>query len=84
MRSAMSHNGIAPRFCGQCGWALEEPLHEGCALRSALEPPRYCAYCARRMVVQVTPSRWRALCSRHGAFTSPGSSHLEGDDEALG
>jgi hypothetical protein len=35
-----------------------------------LEPPRFCAECGRRMVVQVTPLRWTATCSRHGSMTS--------------
>jgi hypothetical protein len=26
--------------------------------------------CARRMVVQVTPSGWSARCSRHGEYSS--------------
>ena len=34
------------------------------ARRAALEPPRYCAQCRRRMVVQVTPLGWTARCSR--------------------
>ena len=38
--------------------------------RGAIEPPRYCPDCARRMVVQVTPSGWSARCSRHGDRTS--------------
>ncbi|MEO6502029.1 MAG: hypothetical protein ABIQ09_08975 [Jatrophihabitantaceae bacterium] len=40
--------------------------HSDCAARAALEPPRYCPECARRMVVQVDPMGWRAVCSRHG------------------
>jgi hypothetical protein len=31
-----------------------------------LEPPRYCADCGRRMVVQVTPRGWSATCVEHG------------------
>jgi len=31
-----------------------------------LEPPRFCAECGRRMVVQVRPDGWWAKCSRHG------------------
>nr|WP_315772304.1 hypothetical protein [Rhodococcus kroppenstedtii] len=29
------------------------------------EPPRFCALCGRRMVVQVFPTGWTAACSRH-------------------
>lgn len=35
-----------------------------------LEPPRYCAECGRRMVVQVVPDGWTARCSRHGQVES--------------
>ncbi|RFD27287.1 hypothetical protein MUBE_01480 [Mycobacterium uberis] len=35
-----------------------------------LEPPRFCAECGRRMVVQVRPDGWRATCSRHGQVDS--------------
>ena len=40
------------------------------AARLGLEPPRYCAECARRMVVQVRPDGWWAQCSRHGRVDS--------------
>ncbi len=35
-----------------------------------LEPPRFCAECGRRMVVQVRPDGWWAQCSRHGHVDS--------------
>jgi hypothetical protein len=35
-----------------------------------LEPPRFCAECGRRMVVQVRPDGWWAECSRHGRVDS--------------
>jgi hypothetical protein len=35
-----------------------------------LEPPRFCAGCGRRMVVQVRPDGWWAQCSRHGVVDS--------------
>ena len=38
--------------------------------RLGLEPPRYCAECGRRMVVQVRPDGWWAQCSRHGRVDS--------------
>ena len=63
-------------FCGYCGRASSHPTqaggstpssaHEPCGQRRALEPPRYCAECGRRMKVQVTPLGWSADCSRHG------------------
>ena len=40
------------------------------AAQLGLEPPRYCAECGRRMVVQVRPDGWRATCSRHGQMDS--------------
>ncbi|WP_426302408.1 hypothetical protein [Arthrobacter sp. R-11] len=42
--------------------------HHSCRALLALEPPRYCAQCRRRMKVQVTPLGWRAECSRHGSL----------------
>lgn len=38
--------------------------------RAGLEAPRYCQMCGRRMVVQVRPDGWIALCSRHGEVDS--------------
>lgn len=35
-----------------------------------LEPPRFCAECGRRMIVQVRPDGWWAECSRHGRVDS--------------
>ena len=40
------------------------------AARLGLEPPRFCAGCGRRMVVQVRPDGWWAQCSRHGRVDS--------------
>ncbi|GAA4437036.1 hypothetical protein ACFQV2_28075 [Actinokineospora soli] len=54
-------------YCVHCGKPPAEGSHAGCSSpRAALEPPRFCAECARRMVVQVTPVGWTARCSRHG------------------
>ena len=41
-------------------------VHPACQAQRAYEPPRFCPQCARRMVVQVTPTGWTARCSRHG------------------
>lgn len=38
--------------------------------RLGLEPPRFCAQCGRRMMVQVRPDGWWAQCSRHGRVDS--------------
>jgi hypothetical protein len=40
------------------------------AAQLGLEPPRYCAQCGRRMIVQVRPDGWWAQCSRHGRVDS--------------
>lgn len=55
------------RWCGLCG---RPGRHDGCDRALELEPPRYCARCRRRMVVQVTPTGWTARCSEHGTLTS--------------
>lgn len=60
---------LAP-WCGQCGQALTAEGHERCRRAVALEPPRYCAHCRRRMVVQVVPTGWSARCVEHGIRTS--------------
>jgi hypothetical protein len=60
-------SGIVITYCGRCGLTLAEGPHEACARRLELEPPRYCAKCGRRMVVQVTPDHWTARCAEHGA-----------------
>ncbi|MFL6109776.1 MAG: hypothetical protein ACJ786_00260 [Catenulispora sp.] len=58
-------------YCGQCGepQATGTADHERCAARAELEPPRYCARCRRRMVVQVLPQGWSARCVEHGTIT---------------
>ncbi|TVT18226.1 hypothetical protein LWP59_30625 [Amycolatopsis acidiphila] len=64
----------AAAYCVHCGQSLAAGTHPGCHNpRTALEPPRFCPQCARRMVVQVTPTGWAARCSRHGACTSEGT-----------
>jgi hypothetical protein len=53
-------------FCDRCGGALEGAVHAACRAARALEPPRYCAVCRRRLKVQVLPAGWRAQCVEHG------------------
>lgn len=61
-------------FCGHCGEPSDggagpaSDEHRRCGERLAMEPPRYCAACRRRMKVQVTPLGWSAECSRHGVL----------------
>lgn len=54
-------------FCGFCGRGLDGG-HEACGRALELDPPRYCARCRRRMVVQVHPSGWSARCIEHGTL----------------
>jgi adenosylmethionine-8-amino-7-oxononanoate aminotransferase len=61
-------------YCARCGGDVTVGSHDACARRLALEPPRFCSQCARRMVVQVTPTSWTAQCSRHGAVSSDSTS----------
>jgi hypothetical protein len=60
--TGLPHDG----YCDQCGVRADAGDHAICTRRRELEPPRFCADCARRMVVQVTPTGWTAVCSRHG------------------
>jgi hypothetical protein len=53
-------------YCGRCGKPADEGPHDDCVRLLVLEPPRYCARCARRMKVQVSPMGWRATCVEHG------------------
>ncbi|MFL6122543.1 hypothetical protein [Actinophytocola sp.] len=58
-------------YCVHCGKPEGEGDHARCSgPLAALDPPRFCAECARRMVVQVTPAGWTARCSRHGERSS--------------
>jgi hypothetical protein len=57
-------------YCDRCGRPDIEGDHAACTRARALEPPRYCAHCRRRMVVQVTPIGWTARCVEHGELTS--------------
>ncbi|GAB2621883.1 hypothetical protein GCM10027270_05490 [Nocardioides ginkgobilobae] len=55
--------------CGHCGQpvATEQP-HPRCEQMLAMEPPRFCVECARRMKVQVHPRGWSATCVEHGTL----------------
>ena len=57
-------------WCGQCGEELTPEGHAACRRMAELDPPRYCAHCRRRMVVQVTPTGWSARCVEHGTRTA--------------
>jgi hypothetical protein len=53
-------------YCDRCGEPLTGGPHDRCRQARALEPPRYCPHCRRRMIVQVTPTGWTARCAQHG------------------
>ncbi|HEY7045161.1 MAG TPA: hypothetical protein VH419_15935 [Nocardioidaceae bacterium] len=59
-----------PEYCDRCGGALSDTDHSACRRERELEPPRYCGFCRRRMVVQVLPTGWVARCVEHGLVTS--------------
>ncbi|WP_442929877.1 biotin synthase auxiliary protein BsaP [Micromonospora sp. WMMC241] len=54
------------RWCDRCGESVADGAHAACAAARALEPPRWCAACRRRMKVQVVPAGWSAVCVEHG------------------
>ena len=56
----------ATPWCARCGEDRASGDHVACDSALALEPPRYCVRCRRRMVVQVVPTGWTARCSEHG------------------
>ncbi|MDA0169800.1 hypothetical protein OJ998_11950 [Solirubrobacter taibaiensis] len=49
-------------FCPGCGRTVEEAGHESCV--RALDPPRWCTSCGRKLKVQVLPTGVRAECVR--------------------
>jgi hypothetical protein len=59
---------VAPTFNVYTGEPAGGEVPE--AARLGLEPPRFCAECGRRMIVQVRPDGWEAKCSRHGVQDS--------------
>ncbi|HEX3610641.1 MAG TPA: hypothetical protein VHU88_03045 [Sporichthyaceae bacterium] len=63
----------APHYCDRCGDPEAVGDHAACRVARALEPPRFCPHCRRRMVVQVTPRSWTARCSEHGTLPTPAS-----------
>jgi hypothetical protein len=49
--------------CTGCGRPVAAGDHERCRARlAATDPPRFCATCGRKLVVQVLPIGWRARC----------------------
>jgi hypothetical protein len=60
----------AMTWCDRCGGALTPGDHTTCTAARALEPPRYCPQCRRRLKVQVVPAGWTATCVEHGETRS--------------
>jgi hypothetical protein len=60
--------GVYNVYTGELGGTAVTELPMAAQL--GLEPPRFCAECGRRMIVQVRPDGWRARCSRHGEVDS--------------
>lgn len=65
-----AQNWPEPKFNVFTGKPVAEDAPVFAAALLGLEPPRFCAYCARRMIVQVSPDGWTARCSRHGTVDS--------------
>lgn len=67
-------NELTPEvlWCDRCGESATEGAHAACAAARALEPPRFCPQCRRRMKVQVLPAGWSAVCVTHGETRSVG------------
>lgn len=74
LTTAVPASSSTAEFCGHCGEPSDggatptSGVHHRCGEHLAMEPPRYCAACRRRMKVQVTPLGWTAECSRHGVL----------------
>lgn len=65
--AAAGGEGDASPFCARCGQPAPSP-HPACVEQLALEPPRYCVRCRRRLIVQVLPTGYTARCSAHGVI----------------
>ncbi|MDF0529195.1 hypothetical protein P0W64_01165 [Tsukamurella sp. 8F] len=61
-------------YCEYTGRPVAEGVAVPESVRLGLEPPRYCGFCGRRMIVQVSPHGWTARCSRHGERDSSDAS----------
>lgn len=56
----------ARAFCEGCG--RPRAACDGSCL-PPLEVPRFCPYCGRKAIVQVTPTGYRARCKRDGVLS---------------
>jgi hypothetical protein len=55
-----------PAHCTGCG----RPISDCPGCGRALDPPRYCPHCGRRMTVTVVPTGWIARCRDHAELRS--------------
>ena len=51
-------------FCGACGKAVADAVHERCGERLRFDPPRFCGACGFRLDVQVYPGGVESRCRR--------------------
>jgi predicted amidophosphoribosyltransferase len=66
MGSSGSPSPFSAAFCADCGQSVREC--SGCG--RALDPPRFCPECGRRMTVTVIPTGWVARCRDHAELRS--------------
>jgi hypothetical protein len=59
--------GPASAYCSGCG----NPATACAGCGRALDPPRFCTRCARRLTVAVSPGGYRASCRDHGPVPAP-------------
>src|SRR5579875_1719246 len=58
---------VGTAYCAGCGRPAGEGEHADCRRRQgATDPPRFCVFCGRKLVVQVLPRSWRARCVKCG------------------
>lgn len=55
-------------YCDWCGEPDSAERHHECRMRRALEPPRWCPYCRRRLTIVDLAPGWAARCDRHGTL----------------
>jgi hypothetical protein len=54
-------------YCDSCGRDAGTGDHQRCRQRrAATDPPRFCAACGRKLVVQVLPRGYTARCVKCG------------------
>ncbi|MFY1633042.1 hypothetical protein ACN27F_07095 [Solwaraspora sp. WMMB335] len=77
-QEAANSTATQTMWCDRCGEDVATGTHDGCAAARALEPPRYCRRCRRRMKVQVLPAGWAARCAVHGGISQSTATGVAG------